>query len=81
MGDRVDNIIGLHGIGPVKAEKLLFGCDSEKALYAACVDAYAVSYHELYDEGAYGIAQERVLENARLLWIQRYTGELWEPPK
>lgn len=79
-GDRVDNIIGIYGIGPAKAEKILAGCDNEKALYNACVDAY--------DNGKYGgdistyeLAKERVLENGRLLWIQRYPGELWEPPK
>ena len=75
-GDRVDNIIGLHGIGPVKAEKLLEGCDSEKALYWACVEAYNIAQQSGLDA-----AQERVLENGRLLWIQRYVGELWEPPK
>jgi 5'-3' exonuclease, N-terminal resolvase-like domain len=80
MGDRVDNIIGLYGIGPVKAEKLLEGCDSEKALYAACVEAYYIPFLIVYNEDALGKAKERVLENARLLWIQRYNGELWEPP-
>jgi len=75
-GDRVDNIIGLHGIGPVKAEKLLEGCDSEKALYWACVEAYNIAQQIGLDA-----AQERVLENGRLLWIQRNLNELWETPK
>jgi len=74
-GDRVDNIIGINGIGPVKAEKLLEGCDSEKALYSACVDAYFHANENLKD------AEDRVLENARLLYIQRYPNELWESPK
>jgi 5'-3' exonuclease len=74
MGDRVDNIIGIYGIGPVKAEKILSVCDSEASLYWACVEAYG--------ETALGdvTAEERVLENGRLLYIQRYPGQLWEPP-
>jgi DNA polymerase-1 len=76
MGDRVDNIIGIYGIGPKKAEKLLEGCDSEKALYNACVWAYADSIQDLNEVDP----AERVLENARLLWIRRYPGEMWEPP-
>ena len=79
-GDRVDNIIGLHGIGPVKAEKLLEGCDSEKALYNACIDAYDEGKYG-GDISAYNKAKERVLENGRLLWIQRSLGELWQPPQ
>lgn len=74
-GDRVDNIIGIMGIGPVKAEKLLAGCGSEKDLYYACVDAYTDVCYPLVN------AKERVLENGRLLWIQRNLGEMWEPPK
>jgi hypothetical protein len=79
-GDRVDNIMGIYGIGPVKAEKILAGFDNEKALYNACVDAYAASESTDKTEKT-GTAKERVLENGRLLWIQRYPNELWEPPK
>jgi hypothetical protein len=67
-GDSADNIIGLKGIGPVKADKMLDECDTEVKLYNACVQAY---------EGD----EERVLENARLLWLRRCEGQMWEPPK
>lgn len=67
-GDAVDNIKGVGGIGPKKAEKTLEGCDSEKALYNACVEAY-------------GGDADRVLENGRLLWLRRYVNQMWEPPK
>ena len=67
-GDSADNIIGLKGIGPVKADKILDECDTEVKLYNACVQAY--------DGNA-----ERVLENAQLLWLRRYEGQMWEPPK
>ena len=67
-GDSADNIIGLKGIGPVKADKILDECDTEVKLYNACVQAYDGN-------------EERVLENARLLWLRRYEGQMWEPPK
>jgi hypothetical protein len=78
MGDRVDNIVGIYGIGPVKADKLLSSCDSEKALYWACVEAYGEDVRKVDDIFT---SEERVLENGRLLYIQRYNGELWQPPQ
>jgi 5'-3' exonuclease len=77
-GDRVDNIVGIYGIGPVKADKLLSSCDSEKALYWACVEAYGEDVRKVDDIFT---SEERVLENGRLLYIQRYNGELWQPPQ
>jgi 5'-3' exonuclease len=68
MGDSVDNIIGLYKVGPVKADKILDGIDTEVGLWDAVVKAYDGN-------------EERVLENARLLWLQRYHGEVWQPPK
>ena len=64
-GDKADNIIGLMGIGPVKAKKILEECHTEAELYLACVVAY---------EGD----TAKVLENGRLLWLRRYIGQLWE---
>ena len=66
-GDAVDNIIGLKGIGPKKAEKALKECTTVQELYKVCVDMYDGS-------------EERVLENGRLLWLQRYEGQIWESP-
>ena len=66
-GDRVDNILGLKGIGPKKAEKLLKDCKTEQELYDAVLKAY--------DNDT-----ERVLENGRLLWIRRKPNEMWKPP-
>ena len=67
-GDRADNIIGLYRVGPVKAEKMLQGCNDEKSLWEAVLKAY---------DGD----KERAVENARLLWLRREKGEIWEPPK
>lgn len=66
-GDSVDNIIGLYKIGPVKAGKILESCETEKELYNKCL--------EVYDNNV-----DRVVENARLLWLRRYENEIWEPP-
>lgn len=67
-GDSADNIVGLYRVGPKTAEKMLDGLTTEQELYKACVEAY--------DGDA-----ERVLENARLLWLRRYEGEIWSPPE
>lgn len=66
-GDRVDNIIGLKGIGDVKAKRILEECKDEKEMYLAVLEAY---------EGN----EERVLENGQLLWIRRLPNQLWLPP-
>ena len=66
-GDTVDNIKGLYGIGPVKAGKILEDSKSEKEMWEACLKAYDNDY-------------DRVLENARLLWLRRREEEMWEPP-
>jgi len=40
MGDKTDGIIGLKGIGPKKAEKILAGCFSHRDLWLAVCNAY-----------------------------------------
>jgi 5'-3' exonuclease len=65
MGDKADNIVGVHGIGEKKSQKLLEDL-SEIEMYNKCI--------ELLD------SEERVLENARLLWLRREPDQLWEPP-
>lgn len=67
-GDKADNIIGLYGIGPKKAEKILEDCESEEDMYEACLRSYNGD-------------EDRVIENGRLLWLRRYVGQIWEPPK
>ena len=66
-GDRIDNIIGLKGIGPVKAAKILADCKTEREMYDACVKAYDGNI-------------ERVTENAKLLWLRRTPNQTWYPP-
>lgn len=66
-GDSADNIMGLYRVGPVKAEKMIEGCSTEEELWDAVLKAY---------DGD----MERVVENARLLWLRRKEGEIWQPP-
>jgi len=66
-GDRIDNIVGLKGIGPVKAKRILEECTNENELYEAVLKAY---------EGDL----QRVQENAQLLWLQRSPNQTWTPP-
>ena len=65
VGDRIDNIIGVRGIGQVKARKLLEG-KTEEEMYAICVEKLG--------------SKERAIENGILLNLRRYKGQIWSPP-
>lgn len=67
-GDRADNIVGLYRVGPAKAEKMVADCETEADFYEVCLREY-------------GGEEDRVIENARLLWLRRYPNQLWEPPQ
>lgn len=45
-GDAADNIPGLKGIGPKKAEKLLVGCRTDMDYYEVCKNAYMNHYKD-----------------------------------
>ena len=64
-GDRTDSILGVKGIGPVKAKKLLSKCKTELDMWEVCLEAHG--------------SIERAVEDATLLWLRRYEGELWQP--
>lgn len=66
-GDTADNIIGLRGIGNVKAKKMLEDAADETEMFNRCVEAYDGS-------------EDRVIENAHLLFLRRYEGQIWTPP-
>jgi len=69
-GDRTDNIIGLKGIGPKKAEKILVDCKTEEEMYATVVKSYLEA----------GLTEERVTENGNLLWLRRVPNQVFQAP-
>lgn len=68
-GDRVDNIPGLQGIGPIKAAKALKEATTKEELLQKVWKQYQEKEHDL----------EYLTEQGQLLWLRRYEGELWLP--
>jgi len=67
-GDVADNIKGLHRVGPVKAASILEGATTEWDMYCRVREAYGEDQ------------QDYLVENARLLWLRRGEGQIWQPP-
>ena len=67
-GDRADNIKGVAGIGPKKAEKFLVDCKDEQDMLKVVIEKH-------------GGNKDRVLEDGQLLWLRRKVGELWQIPE
>lgn len=65
-GDRTDNIKGVEGYGPKKAEKALKDCKTAKEMWDVCVELHG--------------SIERATEDATLLYLRRTEGETWQPP-
>jgi hypothetical protein len=82
-GDNTDNIPGCYRIGVGKAAKWI---DSEEwyndeELWSAIVQLYAKTmnrYPERYPKGM--LSEDAALETARLVFMQEYEGQLWNPP-
>jgi DNA polymerase I len=72
VGDRVDNIQCIKGVGPAKALKTISGSTEAEALFESVHGAYIAA----------GLTLDRLIENARLLWLRRTKDEpLWLPPE
>lgn len=72
-GDTSDGYKGAIGIGPVKAEKILDGCETEEELWKAVVETYE----------SRGQTEDEALQTMRLANMHQYDGNkivLWEPP-
>lgn len=77
LGDRVDSIKGVEGVGPVKAIDLLGGASTEPELFNITRSTYREKYGDMADSF--------LLESGRLLWMTRELNEdgtpvLWEFP-
>lgn len=71
-GDSADNIPGLPGIGPVKAAAALADCWSPWECWEMCVRMYAEEFKP--NKG-----KQYALEAARLLYIRKIPGDIWNP--
>lgn len=84
-GDSVDNIPGIKGVGPVKAERALEGCETPKEMWDAALGAWVLCLwrpcHPDENEDQYEFITQEVTRNARLLWMRTKEGEVWEPPR
>ena len=64
IGDRSDNIIGVRGVGPVKADKYIVAEGDNQTWFNIVYDAYE------YDVS-------RFVRNANCLWIMRHKDSIW----
>ena len=77
-GDRTDSILGVEGLGPVKAMEILEAARDERELFESVRSSYV---------SRYGSDSDRLmLESGRLLWMTRElekngSPRLWEFPK
>ena len=67
IGDRVDNIRGIDGVGPVKASAAVLGCVSEQDYYTATLTMYKGD-------------EQRLIDTMRLVYLRRIPFEWWTPP-
>ena len=67
IGDKADNIIGVAGIGKVKAGRLIDDLYLEEKMFNLVVGLY---------EGN----EERFIMNAQCLWIWRKENDIWKIP-
>jgi 5'-3' exonuclease len=73
VGDRADNVQGLHGVGPKTAASLLNPKMSESEMYRIVLDMYIKHYTDV------DLAEKKLKIAARLLWIsQKKLGEIWD---
>lgn len=86
-GDQTDNIGGVYKGGKAMANKLIKEGMSEQEMYDAALGAYQTSIDKYGDKAgedktgyAHLGAEQALLENARLLWMLEYPGQLWTPP-
>lgn len=63
VGDATDNVIGIAGIGPVKAKKALSTCDNEQEMFDYVYNKYNDPH--------------RFLMNGTCLWICQEEGVAW----
>ena len=84
-GDKIDNIIGLDGIGPIRAAKIVNDTlTTEEDMFIPVLQKYIEAYRKAQkepdDASVFELAWSHVVENGKLLWIWRTAFDVWEPP-
>ena len=72
IGDKVDNIQGIHGMGKVAAEKAFAGCQTALECWDALTQVYKEKGKDIFD----------ALKTIRLVHMHQFDGEkivLWDP--
>lgn len=76
MGDSTDNIPGCPGVGPQRTYHTLVGCSTEKEMFEAALEQYALKFED---------PRAALLEQGRLAWMTREFRDgqpvLWELPE
>lgn len=67
IGDRADNIFGVYGIGPKKADGIINPCTTEEEMFDRVVHYYEND-------------RDRAVINGKVLWIRQKQEQIWEPP-
>lgn len=75
MGDKADNIPGVKGIGPVKAERILKKYTKEYDMFRAV----RITVRKQLKVNK-SIAEEMILKTGQLLRIRRWEDEIWQLP-
>ena len=76
-GDDTDSVPGIYKVGIPTANKLLGRATTERTMWRTVLTEYAKA-KEYKDCGR--PFKEIAIEMARLVWMQRHWGELWQPP-
>lgn len=83
-GDKGDDIVGVPGIGPAGASQLLKPNMTEYEMFQVVLAEYEKAFQvkeTQHNKKLLGKIGEKVLrENAQLLHMRRYRGEVWTPP-
>lgn len=64
IGDKTDNIIGVHGLGPKKSDKIVSGLETNDLCLETVLELYEYDY-------------KRFVMNANCLWIKRHEESEW----
>jgi DNA polymerase-1 len=66
IGDRIDNIFGVYGLGPKKSAALLDHVENEQEMFEIVSSKYD--------------SMDRLLMNGKVVWIRKQENQIWEPP-